>query len=387
MVTKPCYKKKEFMLIHQLELNEKRTHNAEQVAAYNELDLFYNQFKKPIITITGTLGKKVISATLAQCLTEQNVSIATMERSSNNAASILEKQNYIDAAIIEMPLPQLMSHNIHASHLMLWHNFYPHIDQNTVNLQSLFEKKLSAHLLLPIELAHKVTIENLHHTALHTTHISAAQLEHAQQHYQMPIFCIEKEHIVRKYNRQSEILFPLTLRHDNVMLPNLVATIAALHMLGKEIKLPQLPITIEDRLQLITNYDGIAFYNDAKAVTMQATVAATETLALQKKPIFLFLAGTANDIDKEHCIKKLSAKVTHVFCFGAQTRELAILCRRHALNVTEHKTLEEAFAVCKQKVAHNSIVLFSPGSDNCDLFENYQASGEAFKKWLFSWYR
>ena len=164
---------------------------------------------------------------------------------------------------------------------------------------------------------------------------------------------------------------------------NLLVVGAALHLLGCDpaalFKAHDQKLSVpEHRLEPCARYGTSVFYNDSKATTPQATLAAVKQLA--PKPIKLFLGGLGKGIDREPMIRELAATtVRHIYCFGKEAEHLAALCTTYEIAHSTYKTLEPALADCIEALQPDELVLFSPSGSSFDLFKDFEDRGRIFK--------
>jgi UDP-N-acetylmuramoylalanine--D-glutamate ligase len=97
----------------------------------NELDLFADDWKKPIIAITGTVGKTSTVSFLSALLQQHQYAIATGGNIGIATFDMLSTQKEMDYAVLEVSSFQLEHCASFAPDLAILTNFYPnHLDRH-----------------------------------------------------------------------------------------------------------------------------------------------------------------------------------------------------------------------------------------------------------------
>ncbi len=131
------------------------------------------------------------------------------------------------------------------------------------------------------------------------------------------------------------------------------------------------------RIECVCQVRGRTFYNDSKATSPGATIAA---LAAVEGPVWLLAGGAA----KGTCFDKLAAtaakRTRGIAVFGQARNRLqasiAACDRNHPLHAGE--TMEEALAWCYENSAPGESVLLSPACASFDQFRDFEDRGRRF---------
>jgi UDP-N-acetylmuramoylalanine--D-glutamate ligase len=345
-----------------------------------ELDLFTEYFKKPIIAITGTVGKTTITKLLTKSLKEQNLNIAVGGNIGIGLGDLINN-NAVDYAILEVSSFQLEYCKTFAPDLAIISNFHPnHLDRH-ITLINYWQAKLNImrsqnknqQLLLPLELANKLPGTITSSVSFFSPN-KPTEKQKTQWHAHA-LFWLYNNQIIKSANGIETVIYTID-NANQIFTENIVCIIAALSLLKKPIgNLVVEPI--EHRMEKIAIINGITFYNDSKSTVPEATLAAVNNF--KKHSIHLFLGGLSKGIDRAPLVAALKNKVVFIYCFGAEAEQLANWCKQNAIPCDQFKMLDEAFARCIANILKNDIVLFSPSGASFDLFANYQKRGEYFK--------
>lgn len=353
-----------------------------------EFDLFCENFKKPIVAITGSVGKTSTTHLLSQCMQAAGMNVATGGNIGIGMLDLLE-QKAASHALLELSSFQLDSTRTGAPYLAIITNIYPnHLDRHgTLAAYASAKANLYAHqqaadiVLMPYELA---------------TGTLALPQPKGQWYLfskdrpislQLPpschgIFFIDHQTIVYARNGIETPLLDLTTLPVITFPLNWLIIVSTAYLLNIDLKLlvsaaPTFTVP-PHRLEYVAVTNGVTFYNDSKATTANSTLAAVQALA--NKPLHLFLGGLDKGVDREPAIAQLGNSIRHIYCFGAQAQAIHALCVKHNIASSLYATLEEAFHACTQQIKPGDVVLLSPGGASYDLFKDYEARGARFKQ-------
>ncbi|MGA2585628.1 MAG: UDP-N-acetylmuramoyl-L-alanine--D-glutamate ligase [Candidatus Aminicenantales bacterium] len=132
---------------------------------------------------------------------------------------------------------------------------------------------------------------------------------------------------------------------------------------------------LEHRLERVLTVRGVAFVNDSKATTVDATLKA---IASFDRPIVLILGGKDKGSDFTKLGRSLKARVKKAVLVGAAKEKI----RKALTGVVPmedagsfHEVVPRAFAAA----ARGDIVLLAPACTSWDMFNNFEERGRTFK--------
>ena len=357
----------------------------------NDLYLFYSNFNKPIIAITGSTGKTSVTNLLSQILVRYGLNICTGVNIGTPTFNLLGQKQCTDAALLEVSSFQLEYCKKFAPDLAVWTNFYPnHLDRHgsiynyfTAKCSLISHQHTQQRALIPLGLLHaikKCGLRSAHCSFFTDYRPNITQLRCLQPTNHL--FFIDNFTVVKYRNGIYRPLIninnlPLITFRENWLiicsiLDILTLPLTLLPKITQQLTLP------EHRLEKIACVNGIDFYNDSKSTTPASTYAAVQKLCI--KPIFLFLGGLSKNIDRTPFVKTLKNNVAYVYCFGTEAALLHRMCIAYAIPSAAYSTLDHAFLNAVKKIQPGSVILFSPAGSSFDLFTDYQERGNHFKK-------
>jgi UDP-N-acetylmuramoylalanine--D-glutamate ligase len=130
------------------------------------------------------------------------------------------------------------------------------------------------------------------------------------------------------------------------------------------------------RCQLVRVLNEIEYYNDSKATTIAATVAALSGL---DKPSVLIAGGKGKGQDFSALAQAVREHAKAVFLIGVDAPLIAAALGETGVELVQCASLEEAVEKAQLKVRSGEVVLLSPACASLDMFANYEARGYAFQ--------
>ena len=131
-----------------------------------------------------------------------------------------------------------------------------------------------------------------------------------------------------------------------------------------------------NRLELVGEWNGVAYINDSKATTVSALRVALQSM---KRPTLLLAGGVFKGGDLDGLAGLLREKVKAVGLFG-DNREIFEKAWKGVVPLSWSPSLGEAvFALRKQAVCGDAILL-APATASFDLYPNYAARGADFRR-------
>lgn len=365
-----------------------------------ELDLFAAQYPKPIIAVTGTVGKTSVTHLLSQllaaygtrALTGGNIGIGMLDLLAQDKDAEDNKSNM---ALLEVSSFQLELCKSFAPDLAIWTTFSEnHLDRHGT-MNAYFSAKYaiiknqtaSQQALLPLELIPYLRTQPKPASAISFfTHLQPTDEDFRLVDQYGVLYFTRSNKLIRYCAGQEQSLFDLATLPSITFAQNWLIIASALHLLKLPLEqLAQHAQTVsipEHRLERVAAINGISFYNDSKSTTPPSTQAAIANFGSQ--PIHLFLGGLSKGIDRLPLIQSLGTNILHVYCFGAEADILHALCKDKGKTSSAHATMEDAFAHCIHQAQPCSIVLLSPSGSSYDLFVDYTHRGKRFKELVYN---
>lgn len=364
----------------------------------HELDFFYSAFSKPIIAITGSIGKTSTTHIFAQIFKELSISVAVGGNIGIPTFDLIDQNNTVDYALLEVSSFQLNYCKNFTPALAIWTNFYPnHLDhhstedeyfaaKNNILIQQTKDQLSLVHFMLRNKISPCVSGHKRSYFI--TTCPGTDELNTLSNNEQ--VYYI-KDNVVMRYTaglHTPVMLLTSALLNlsfiDNILLLTAACDLLninnqALQTIATTVQLP------EHRVEKIGNINNIDFYNDSKATTTASTLAAVEKL--HNRPLHLFLGGLSKGVDRAPFVAQLKNQVKHIYCFGKEAESLYAMCIANHIAATHCATLSDAVNACTITAQPGDCVLLSPAGSSYDLYENYEQRGKHFKELITHYIR
>lgn len=172
-------------------------------------------------------------------------------------------------------------------------------------------------------------------------------------------------------------------RHN---LENICAAITASWNFTKDTSAIKKAVTdfkgLPHRLELVREFDGVAYYNDSYSSAPGATIAAIKSFT---NPEILICGGFDRGLDYTELAKVISEQenIKKIVLIGQTKEKIA-----DALKATSYTNFEilnttdfaEVMAYAHELAEPGDVVVLSPGCASFDMFKNFQDRGEQFRK-------
>jgi UDP-N-acetylmuramoylalanine--D-glutamate ligase len=160
---------------------------------------------------------------------------------------------------------------------------------------------------------------------------------------------------------------------------NLLAALLTAHIYGLERDVIEKTVRdfrgLSHRVEFIREKDGIRFYNDSKATNVDATKRALESMDGK----VVLIAGGKDKGGSYGFITPLADRIKGLVLIGEARQRIETELGAH---VATHAAADLADAVERafRLAGRGDTVLFSPMCSSFDMFENYKARGDAFRR-------
>jgi UDP-N-acetylmuramoylalanine--D-glutamate ligase len=136
---------------------------------------------------------------------------------------------------------------------------------------------------------------------------------------------------------------------------------------------------VEHRIEFTAEINGVRYYNDSKATSVDATSKALEALGGEDGKIVLILGGRGKKAPYEPLVPLLRSSVRAIVVIGED-----------ALNITEQlsgaaevipaASMDDAVEKCAAAAMPGDRVLLAPACASFDMFSSFEERGDTFKK-------
>lgn len=347
----------------------------------SEVDFFYQNWQKPIVAVTGTLGKTTLVTLLNSVLNTAGIKSVAAGNIDPAMCDILNSD--YEQAVLELSSFQLELSREFSPDIAVFTNFYPnHLDRHKTE-ENYFKAKQNIFLNQSAE--QSVIMPIGFYERVKSLPIKSKVYFFSEREF-LGISAICEGIFFKKNNKIVyadrwqiiEIADLKLFKGIDTFDVNLMILVAVIYL--KKIKLPaEVNFNlVEHRLEKFHSKNDVDFYNDSKSTVPQATLAAVRKIGGQST--ILFLGGLSKGVDRSDMFSRLVGQVKEVICFGKEADGLYDNCVKNKIKCAKFSNLQKAVGYCLAIVQKGDKVLFSPSGSSFDLFKNYAERGRVFKK-------
>ena len=137
---------------------------------------------------------------------------------------------------------------------------------------------------------------------------------------------------------------------------------------------------VEHRIEYVTEWNGIRFYNDSKGTNPDAAIKGIQAM---NRPTYLIGGGYDKQSTYDEWIESFDGKVKKLVLIGQTREKIAECAKKHGFTQIELcDSLEEAIDVCCKDAKSGDAVLLSPACASWGMFKNYEERGRIFKEYV-----
>ena len=140
---------------------------------------------------------------------------------------------------------------------------------------------------------------------------------------------------------------------------------------------------VEHRLELVSEIQGVKFYNDSKATSVDATLKALEAFADEDGKIVLILGGRGKKAPYAPLSSLIREKVRKLILIGEDADAIETELGEFAAT-DRAKDMKNAVELSFQAAKPGDTVLLAPACASFDMFESFEHRGKVFKSQVSS---
>jgi UDP-N-acetylmuramoylalanine--D-glutamate ligase len=135
---------------------------------------------------------------------------------------------------------------------------------------------------------------------------------------------------------------------------------------------------VEHRLELVSEIQGVKFYNDSKATSVDATLKALEAFADEDGKIVLILGGRGKKAPYAPLSSLIREKVRKLILIGEDADAIETELGEFAAT-DRAKDMKDAVELSFQAAEPGDTVLLAPACASFDMFDSFEHRGNVFK--------
>jgi len=136
---------------------------------------------------------------------------------------------------------------------------------------------------------------------------------------------------------------------------------------------------VEHRLEFVTEIEGVKFYNDSKATSVDATLKALEAFAPEAGKVVLILGGKGKKAPYAPLEPLVRAKVRKLVLIGEDAETIVNELGTSA-PFERASDMKDAVARSYAAAEKGDVVLLAPACASFDMFDSFEHRGKVFKE-------
>ena len=140
---------------------------------------------------------------------------------------------------------------------------------------------------------------------------------------------------------------------------------------------------VEHRIEFVSEIEGVKFYNDSKATSVDATLKALEALSESEGKTILILGGRGKNAPYEPLVDLIEKSVRKLVLIGEDADNIENQLKNHA-EIVRADSMQDAVRKGFESAERGDSVLLAPACASFDMFNSFEHRGEVFKAEVFA---
>jgi len=136
---------------------------------------------------------------------------------------------------------------------------------------------------------------------------------------------------------------------------------------------------VEHRIEFVADIRGVAFYNDSKATSVDATLKALEAMAENEGKVVLILGGRGKNAPYAPLKPLVEQIVRAIIVIGEDAENIESQLKDSAA-IVHGSTMEDAVRKGCEMAERGDVVLLAPACASFDMFGSFEERGREFKR-------
>lgn len=349
-----------------------------------EIELAYRFLKGKIIGITGTNGKTTTTTLIGEILKHAGLKVQVAGNIGLPLIEVVETADDETWNVVELSSFQLETIKFFHPNIAIALNVTP----NHLDRYNFFSDYAAAkHRIFMNQTGEDIAILNV------DNEVTSSWVHGLKA--RVVLFSTKRELQEGFFLRDGAIFFRdgvrerLITTRDRILLKglhnveNILAAVAATTFCGVDIEVMREVLSqfagVEHRLEFVTSINGVRFYNDSKATSVDATLKAIEALSDEKGKIILILGGRGKNAPYKPLIPSIERFVRALVLIGEEADRIESELKGNA-QIFKATSMRDAVEKAFQAAQQDDLVLLSPACSSFDMFESFEHRGKVFKE-------
>jgi UDP-N-acetylmuramoylalanine--D-glutamate ligase len=135
---------------------------------------------------------------------------------------------------------------------------------------------------------------------------------------------------------------------------------------------------VEHRIEFVSEIEGVKFYNDSKATSVDATLKALEALSESDGKTILILGGRGKNAPYAPLVDLIEKSVRKLILIGEDAENIESQLKNHA-EIVRADSMKDAVVKGFENATRGDSVLLAPACASFDMFNSFEERGTVFK--------
>ncbi len=136
---------------------------------------------------------------------------------------------------------------------------------------------------------------------------------------------------------------------------------------------------VEHRLEFVAEIEGVKFYNDSKATSVDASVKALEALSEEAGKTVLILGGRGKNAPYQPLAELINETVRRLILIGEDADNIESQLEDFAVKIVRAEDMKDAVVKSFESAERGDAVLLAPACASFDMFKSFEERGTVFK--------
>jgi UDP-N-acetylmuramoylalanine--D-glutamate ligase len=349
-----------------------------------EVELAYRYLKGRIVAITGSNGKTTTTSLIGELLRDAGLKVQVGGNIGKALISMIETSRDDGWTVAELSSFQLETIKTFRPSIAVVLNVTPnHMDR----YETFNDYAAAKHRIFMSQTAEDTAVLNADDPTV-SSWASGLRARVMQ-------FSVRKEIEDGVFLRGRELIYrgQVLLNVDEMKLrgmhnvENVAAAMAAGISAGSSIESMNGTVRrfdpVEHRLEFVTEIEGVKFYNDSKATSVDATLKALEAFAHEDGKVVLILGGKGKKAPYAPLEPLVRAKVRKLVLIGEDAETIVNELGTSA-PFERASDMKDAVARSYAAAEKGDVVLLAPACASFDMFDSFEHRGKVFKEEVLS---
>ena len=348
-----------------------------------EVELAYRYLKGRIIAITGSNGKTTTTSLIGELLRDGGFNVQVGGNIGQALISMVESSREDGWTVAELSSFQLETIKHFHPTIAVGLNVTPNHMDRYENFNGYAAAK---HRIFMNQTAADFAVLNADDPTVSSwkSGLKAQVIEFSvRKELERGVFLKSDELIARTTENESVVLKPSEMKLRGLHnVENVAAAIAAGMAAGASLESMRETVKrfnpVEHRLEFVCELDGVKFYNDSKATSVDATLKALEAFASEPGQVVLILGGRGKKAPYSPLAELVRTKVRKLVLIGEDAETIERELGQYA-NVERASDMHDAVNRSFAAAESGDVVLLAPACASFDMFESFEHRGTIFK--------